>query len=326
MSTKFETQLSLSRPFLTRKELQLAHRNTIPDRRTYIQRKLTIFKFLSDVCIHFKFPRRTLETAIYFYQRYYVFNKFETEMCHTVATSCLLLSCKQVETFKKVNELCTISLRLRNVTNIKQETIENFKKRVFQIELRILEACGFDYRINSHVHIDEYIVKLGKQLNLDQYICHLAWVIAYDVLKLDIILMVPQHTIALATLKIASELVNLPNFPLEDKYVEFKTTLESINEAYFDILNYYINIFDTCHLKDNLPVNALPSVNLERFMELKRKAGQESGLKELTEQDYGKDKYLTTVREFSERERRYVLVSKFVTDEESVLSGKKRRL
>lgn len=324
MSSVFETQLTLSRPYLTKKQLQRAQKNTIPDRRAYNQRKLVICKFLSDICIQLKFPRRTLETAVYFYQRYHVTNRFETEMCYNVATSCLFLACKQVETIKKVNEICTVSLKLRNVTKITPETLDTFKKRVFQIELRILESCSFDYRVNNSVHIDEYIVKLGKELKLNYKVCYLAWIIAYDVLKLDIILMIPQHTISLAVLKIAYELSNETDWP-KSCYIKYGSDNDSVNEAYFDIINFYINAFTLCDLKDNLPPGT-PVVSVDKFMELKKNAGEENGLKEMTEECLESDAYLTKARDYSIRERRYVLSPELIEEEGATGNGKKRKL
>lgn len=314
MSSKFETQLLLSRPYLTRKQLLKLQSNTITDRRTYNQKKIAIYKFLSDICIQLKFPRRTLETAVYFYQRYYVFNVFETELCYTVATSCLLLSCKQVETIKKANEICSVSLRLRSAGKVTPDIIDNFKKRVLQIELRILEACAFDYRVNNSVHIDEYVVKMGRELKLDYQTCHLAWVIAYDALKLETLLIVPQHTIALAVLKTAHELLHSRESWPKFRYSAFETDEYSVSQAYFDILNFFINSFSICDLRENLPAG-VPPVSIDTFIELKKNAGHEFGLKEASDDAIEADAYLTTQRDFSIRERRYVLSPKLVADE-----------
>lgn len=319
-SPTFQTQLLLSRPYLTRDQIKRAQKNTIQDRRTYNQKRISVFKFLCDICVQLKFPRKTLETAMYFYQRYHVFNKFETEMCYDVATSCLFISCKQVETVKKVDEICTVSLKLRNLLKISLETLDTFKKRIFQLELRVLETCSFDFRINNSVHIDEFIVKFGRELSFDYKICHLAWLIGFDVLKLEIVLAVPQHTIAIAVLKIACELIEETKWP-QVRYTLFESDELSVEEAYFDILNFFINVFDICELKNNLPEGISP-VSVDRFMELKKNAGEESGLKK---PDYiEEDDYLTKERDYSIRERRYVLSRKRITEENSFLKQNKR--
>ncbi|GAV51905.1 hypothetical protein ZYGR_0AF03760 [Zygosaccharomyces rouxii] len=315
MSTKFDTQLLLSRPYLTKRELTRLQRDTIADRRTYNQKKLAVIKFMSEICLQLNFPRRTLETAIYFYQRYHVFNRFETELCYTVATSSLLLSCKQVETIKKVNEICSVSLRLRNVPKPSPEMLDNFKKGVFQIELRILESCSFDYRTNNFLHIDECVVKFGKTFHLDYQVCLLAWVIGYDVLKLDTLLTIPQHTVALAILKISCQILK----PTTDWFQlvarrNLETDKYSLNEAYFDILNFYINSFDICDLKNNIPPG-ISYFGLEKFIELKKNAGPEFGLHDFNEKDIEMDPYFTSHRDYSVRERRYVLSPKLVQDE-----------
>ncbi|AQZ12985.1 CTK2 (YJL006C) [Zygosaccharomyces parabailii] len=322
MTSKFDTQLLLSRPYLTKRQLQRLQKDNIADRRTYNQKTLAVIKFISEICVQLNFPRRTLETAIYFYQRYHVFNRFETEQCYTVATSSLLLSCKQVETIKKVNEICSVSLRLRNVPKASGDMIDNFKKGVFQIELRILEACSFDYRINNFVHIDEYVVKFGKLLSLDYRLCMLAWVIAYDVLKLETLLKVPQHAIALAVLKIAYQLLSPEGDWLRivrEKKLEIDDY--SLNEAYFDIVNFYINSFDICDLKGNQPDGTNP-LGLQDFINLKKIAGPESGLQDFSESDIELDPYFTSQRDYSVRERRYVLSPQLVMDEAASMQKK----
>lgn len=315
MSSNFDTQLLLSRPYLTKRELARLQRDTIADQRTYNQKKLAVIKFMGQICLQLNFPRRTLETAIYFYQRYHVFNRFETELCYTIATSSLLLSCKQMETIKKVNEICSVSLKLRNVPKPSSEMLDNFKKGVFQIELRILESCSFDYRTNNFLHIDECVVKFGKMFHLNYHVCLLAWVIGYDVLKLDTLLTIPQHTIALAILKISCQLLKpgVDWFQLIARR-NLETDKYSLNEAYFDILNFYINSFDICDLKNNIP----PGVSyfgLENFIELKKNAGPEFGLHDFNEKDIEMDAYFTSPRDYSVRERRYVLSPALVQDE-----------
>ncbi|CCF60175.1 hypothetical protein KAFR_0J01080 [Kazachstania africana CBS 2517] len=314
MSDYLEAQLLLSRPYLTKNQVTRAQKNTISDRRIYNQKKLTVFKLLTDTCAQLRLPRKTLETALYYYQRYHLFNPFETELCYTLATSCLILSCKQVETLKKVNDICTTSLKLRNITKLNQEYLENFKKRIFQIELRILESCNFDYRINNAVHIDEYVIKFCKSLEFESDIAELAWIIAYDALKLETLLIVPQHSIALASLKIAFELLGLTNWPIK-KIETFGIDLMAVNEAYFDIINFYINAFDLCDLKDNLPQKSSIMVSIDAFLELKKKAGPEVGLIEIPSSEIDADPFISSPRDFAIMERRYVLSQKVLANE-----------
>ncbi|SCV05511.1 LANO_0H09098g1_1 [Lachancea nothofagi CBS 11611] len=313
MSGTFQTQVMLSRPYLTRSQIKRAQQNTIPDRRVYNQKRLSAFKLLCDMCVQLKFPRKTLETAMYFYQRYYLFNKFETELCYDVATSCLFLSCKQVETIKKIADIVVASLRLRNVLKVSPEMQDNCKKRIVQLELRILETCSFDYRVNNSIHIDGILVKIAKDLSLSREVTHLAWIIAFDALKLEILLMVPQHTIALAVLKISCELIEGASWP-NIRYSLFESDEPSVSEAYFDILNFFINVFDLSDLRGNLTEN-LQNIGIETFIELKKHAGLEKGLKE--PDNISSDALLTNERDFTIRERRYVLSRKRINDERS---------
>ena len=320
MSYHFETDLFLSRPYLTKEQISRARQNTIIDLRTYHQKKLAALKFLSDICVQLGFLRKTLEAAVYFYGRYYLFNSFETELCFTVATSCLILGCKQVETFKKVNEICTLSLKLRNVIKINQELLENYKKRVFQLELRVLEACCFDYRVNNHVHIDGYIIKIGKKLSLNKDVCRLAWYMVYDVLKLDLLLIVPQHAISLALLKVSSELFGIKEW--RANYAEFETSEREVKEAYFEILNFYISSYDTSDLKSNIH-SSFPQVDVAKFMAIKKENAPEMGLPEIPSASIEQDTFLASQKNPLIRERRYVLTQELVTEEAEALGKTK---
>lgn len=193
--------------------------------------------------------------------------------------------------------------------------LDNCKKGVFQIELRILESCSFDYRTNNFLHVDECVVKFGKTFNLDYEICLLAWIIGYDVLKLDTLLTVPQHTIALAILKISHQILRPEvNWSQLIARHDLETDNYSLNEAYFDILNFYINSFDICDLKSNIPAS-INGFGLEKFIELKKHAGPEFGIQDFSEREIEMDTYFTSSRDYSVRERRYVLSPQLVQDE-----------
>ncbi|KAG0672739.1 RNA polymerase II C-terminal domain kinase beta subunit [Kluyveromyces marxianus] len=188
-----------------------------------------------------------------------------------------------------------------------------------QMELRVLEACSFDYRINNEVHIDEFIVKIGRELSFSYEVCRLAWLIAFDVLKLELLITVPPHTISLAVLKLACELLNESKWP-NVRYNLFETESASFHEAYFDILNFYINVFDACNLKDHKAVQKL-DLKIETFIEIKKNAGLESGLK-TNVLLLDKDDYVSKERNFSVKERRYVLNKECLQEE--LASNKKR--
>lgn len=225
-------------------------------------------------------------------------------MCYDVGTSCLFLSCKQVETFKRIGEVCSTALKVRNVPRVTPDILDAFKKRVIQMELRVLETCSFDYRINNEVHIDEFIIKIGRELSFSYDCCRLAWLIAFDVLKLELLITVPSHTIALAVLKLACELLDEIKWP-NVRYNLFETDAPSFNEAYFDILNFYINVFDACDLKDHDAVRDL-NLKIETFIEIKKNAGLEYGLT-VNPIALDKDDYVSKERNFGVKERRYVL-------------------
>ncbi|CCD24030.1 Ctk2p NDAI_0C03700 [Naumovozyma dairenensis CBS 421] len=333
----FESELYLSRPYFTRRQISKLQSKTITDHRSYNSKKLTIVRYLSDLCVHLSFPRKTLETAIYYYQRYHLFHPFETELTYTLALGCLILSCKQVETITKINDIVNLSFVLRNGKPLPMTSpssaveLENMKKRIFNLELKVLKSCSFDYRINNYIHIDEFIIKFGQKLNFHFQICHLAWIIEYDVFKLDLLLIIPQHVIALATLKLATELYgqDLEIWNKLETFTNLQVEKLSFKQAYFDILNFYINTFDLCDLKDNLPTD-VPPISINEFMALKKRAGSEVGLEDITnntskfqQEIVDADPYLNiNQNEFKmAREKRYVLSQDLI--EQEVISLKK---
>lgn len=323
MSNNNESQLVLSRPFFAKQEISRLRKFTILDLRNYNQKTLSIIKFLNDISNQLQFPRRTLETAIYFYQRYYLFNRFETEYCFTIATSCMFLSSKQVETIKKLAEICTVSLRLRGNSKVNNEMLENFKKRVLQVEQRILECCCFDFRTNTSLFMSEFIVKIGKELNIDHDTCKLAWIMAYDVLKIDLLIIVPAPVISFALLKLANNIRNPENTIVWNYLLEeFELPEKLIFQAYFEILNMFINMFDICDLKNNSEIHSIKldsnAISIETFISIKQKCGPEQPFEMLSEDHLDADAYINEARDFRINERRYVLHQNLVQEEVDV--------
>ena len=72
--------VQISRPFFTHKEISYLHNQTIPEslKPHYTNIKNNVFQFLFQIIKQLKFPLRVLATAMNYYQRYYLFNKFET--------------------------------------------------------------------------------------------------------------------------------------------------------------------------------------------------------------------------------------------------------
>lgn len=81
-STAVPTAASItqvSRPFFTLQELSYLHSQTIPStlKLQYATTKQQIYQFLNQAIKMLKFPIRVLATTMNYYQRYYLFNKFD---------------------------------------------------------------------------------------------------------------------------------------------------------------------------------------------------------------------------------------------------------
>lgn len=106
------------------------------------------------------------------------------------------------------------------------------------------------------------------------------------------------------------------------RYSLFESDELSVGEAYFDIINFFINVFDLSDLRAHVP-NNLRNVGIETFIELKKQAGLEKGLKE--PENVSSDPYVVKERDFTIQERRYVLYGKRISDENKPIKQETKR-
>ncbi len=84
--------VQLSRPYLTRQQIKHAQSRTISNISIYGQRRNQIFHFLLKICVSLKFPMRCLESAMIYYQRYYLYNEFDTSSYYDIAITALFIT------------------------------------------------------------------------------------------------------------------------------------------------------------------------------------------------------------------------------------------
>lgn len=285
--------VQLSRPFLTRQQIKYAQNRTISNISIYDQRRNQIFHFLLKICISLKFPMRCLESAMIYYQRYYLYNEFDTTSYYDIAITALFITSKNEDTIKKLRDIIMIANQIKN-TIMKPELLEQYRKKIIRIEFKLLETMSFDFRFN---HIEEYLVKIGKDLKISKEICSLAWLISIDSFQIDIGLKIPSHSIALASLIIACK---LKNHDLKFKAETYYTTDNSINEGLIDLLDLYVHHFNFSNLVGFYPEFKDKFINIKLFY-AHAKGFSDQDIKILEKDEYFKE------RDFSNGERRYML-------------------
>lgn len=313
----FPSTMQVSRPCFTATELKFLHSFTIPlhKKLAYNQRKHQIFQHAAQVVKALKFPLRVLSTSMNYFQRYYLFNKFEEPSDgylqdlekdpFTVLITCLFLASKNEDCIKKLRDIQSVSTRIRDVSE-ENKLLSNTsfneaqRKAVLTMEFKLLQVIKFDFSSGSTAHsIDQLVVRFGKKLSAGYKTTMFSWLICYDIMSTPLCLMIPPHCIALAIIIVALNINPkdmYTNFNKADDtqtdlneilenldcYNDFQCPESLVNEGILYILDYYVHQMNYSVLN-----NFMPAVDLEtgkertfKFMELKTRFNDLKGLSE----------------------------------------------
>lgn len=239
-----------------------------------------MLNFLCSLTKSLKFPNRTLETAMIYYQKYYLFNTFSTSTNLDVAITSLFIASKNEDTIKKLRDIIVAANPLRNVSNA-NDVVEDTKKAILGMEKKMLETLSFDFRT---YHVEELLIRIAKDLKLSFDLTYLAYLIAFDSFQTEISLKVPPHATALACIIIAAKFLDVTSiFPLQSTNYHCDRNL--VNEALFEILELYINNYNYSNL-----VNIYPSEQ-EKFIKIRINLKSENSLQSISEKSLKEDKF-----------------------------------
>lgn len=297
--------VQVSRPFFTSSELSYLHSFTIPDHKKigYNQRKHQIFQYIFQICKSLKLPLRVLNTTMNYYQRYYLFNKFEemneeSEIVEEndpfiVSLACLFLASKNEDCIKKLRDILIISNKLRDLDE-STINIDHQRKIIMNLEFKLLQIIKFDF-INGSNNIpspDQLVITFSKKLGLDYKSSMFSWLITFDIMSTPLCLIIPPHCIALAiiivTLNLKPKHLSTKYNKVEDEntdyqdnlikilekidsFKDFKCPEPLVNEGIIYILDYYIHQMNFSILNDYIP-SIDPELGKEqifKFMDLK---------------------------------------------------------
>lgn len=230
-----------------------------------------------------------------YYQRYFLHNKFDTTVYYDIALTALFIASKNEDTIKKLRDIIVIGNQIRNnAMNVEQ--VELYKKKILRLEFKLLETISFDFRV---YHVEEFLVKIGKELGVAKDIAYLGWLISVDSFQTVTLLKVPPHAVAIACLILASRIKSVE---FKCDYRKFHTSEAAVNESLLDLLDLYINSYNYTGL-----VNFYPDLK-NTFIDIKLDYTEIHGLKEQQFSALSKDEYFKD-RDFSNGERRYMLGS-----------------
>lgn len=302
------TTVQVSRPFFTSAELKYIHSFTIPEQKklTYNQKKHQIYQYVFQIIKILKFPLRVLGTTMNYYQRYYLFNKFE-EMNdgtqqdlekdpYTVTLACLFLASKNEDCIKKLKDIQSVGNKLRDIDDenkiqMNSSYIDAQRKCIMNIEFKLLQVIKFDFKNGSNVQsIDQLVVKFCKKLSIDYKTTMHSWLVSFDIMSTPLCLMIPPHCIALAIIIVTLNLKpkdlhtkynkadpDLPPSDLNeilekiDCYNDFRCPETLVNEGIIYILDYYVHQMNFSILNDYMPSidKDTGKEQIFKFMELK---------------------------------------------------------
>lgn len=292
----------LSRPFLTRNQIKAAQLRTVTNPTVFEQKRNQMFNFLMKICNSLKLPTRTLETAMNYYQRYFLYNKFDTAVFYDVGLTALFTACKNEDTIKKSRDLITIANQIRNLT-LTPEQAESYRKKILVLESKLLETISFDFR---NFHIEEFLIKISKDLHISKEVTYLSWLISIDSFQTEIALRFTQHSIAIACLIIGSKLKDEQQIFNDDekfKPERYATTFQSINEIMIEILDLFISSFNLTFFSTNSELCEYQN----KFLDIRIPLSNEIITQDVKDDDYLNDDDFYKERDFGIIERRYML-------------------
>lgn len=225
--------IRVSRPYLMPDQLEMLQRQSGTFGEAGAKRRIGAFHFAWKLCRELGFPVRVLCQTMVLFQRLILWNSMKDYSTMILVSACTIIAFKVEDTPKKVRDVAAAALKIRNLST-SASNIEDLRMRIVQFEQTVLESACFDLR-SSDGHV--YVVKIAHALKMPRDVAALAWNIFTDAHCCEAILKQPPHTIALASIILATKLLQF-SAPRID-CTRFFMERADVNEALLDILNFY---------------------------------------------------------------------------------------
>lgn len=231
------TITQVSRPFFSHEEIEYLYSLTIPENLTlaYLQKKHQCFAFAFHIVRSLKFPLRVLGTAMNYFHRYYLFNRFvdparlppeDAGLVDLdpllVTVTCIFLASKNEDCIKKLRDIQITASKAAGwdlrpdyslappTTNTPAPFLERQRRTIMALEFKMLQNLKFDFLNGCSVlnvgSLDVLTVQFAKKLNIPYRLSLFAWIMAFDLLASPLALIVPPHCIAVAILVVSLNL------------------------------------------------------------------------------------------------------------------------
>ncbi|KAH3663537.1 hypothetical protein OGAPHI_004938 [Ogataea philodendri] len=251
--------IQLSKPFLSKEEIEYMFRNSLADEtqvRTYNDKKKEVFQFLCQLVKVLKFPTKILQSCFYYYQRFYMFNDFGKygNLHYDVGLTALFVSLKQNDYIKKLSLVISEAYKLRNIAAGPQEQDE-YRKRLLAMEKKFMEFEAFDFR---YFMIEELLIKYAKYFRIPKEVCFLSWSMLNDLYATELPLQWPSNFNSVVVLKSSLLVWNEINAErrvervINEREVSVNARKEETSNAVSELLDYYMHNYEASFMKQAL--------------------------------------------------------------------------
>lgn len=279
------TAVLILRPYLTASEIQWLRRRTVSKPEQYRARRTQVVAHLRFICQRLRFPPVVLHTAVGYFQRYYLRNRFQLDTYVDVLVACLFLAAKTCDVVKKCRDIVLVAQLVSPEDcapvpgyTVLLTRVEDQRRRVLRSEQRLLAMMGFDFRPPVGGSGEAYLVRFLKHMMPDgetvvgRHVKQLAFIIHQDLLYTDVLLTYPPNVRALVCIKVALQVASHypaaePSATLLDNATA-EALLETIDTqlhktysvpavlhtgAYRQVLRYYVESYPQLGLSKHGP-------------------------------------------------------------------------
>lgn len=119
------------------------------------------FSLIMGSAVWFRFPIRTVCTAMMIFQQFFLFNKISSYNLLEVVCACVFVASKVQDTSKKSKDIIGMLFDTKKI-HLSKDQLNEKKSVILKIERNIFETLGFDFRRNS---VQYTLIKICKDLD-----------------------------------------------------------------------------------------------------------------------------------------------------------------
>jgi transcription initiation factor TFIIIB Brf1 subunit/transcription initiation factor TFIIB len=212
-----------------------------------INQRRTTCAFMQDAGMKLRLPQLSIATGIVFFHKFYDRHSLKEYDRYAIATTCLFLAGKVEETPKKLKDVILVTYQIRHKEELKPQSQEfwEIRDQILLFERIVLQTIAFDLTVE---HPYKFLLTYVKTISGDRNLAQVAWNFVNDSLRTTLCLQYKPQLIALATIYLASRLIDyeLPPGPGGRPWWEGlgarKEELDHISSQILDLYESYPNV------------------------------------------------------------------------------------